>query len=457
MNHQDWRTFIRFLEGKNPSEVLHVEERIDPSHEITAFMNELEKEGTAPVVIFDRVKGYSVPVVTNLSGSRKRLAMAFGVQERGLWAEYFRRMKSLIREKVVKESPAREKVLTGKKVDILQFPILTHFQEDPAPYLTAGLILSADPDSGVTSLGYHRLMVKGKNRFGISLHSRRRLWDYQRRAEERGKNLPIVCVLGVHPLISLSSIGMIPLQVGKYEVAGGLLGEPLEVVQGINTPLTIPAYAEIVLEGEILGGVREPEGPFGEFTGYSSLRSTQNVFVAHTLYHRKDPFYQSICAGLSGEHNTLLALPREADLIQHLSRTVPGLRAVHVPLSGCGLLHAYISMKKTAEGQGKQAVLTALGLDHCLKLVVVVDDDVDVFNEAEVLWALSTRFQADQDLVMIPGTMGVILDPSATENGLTARMGMDATKPLQEKAIRLKVPDKARETAQKLIASLKKS
>ena len=457
MNPQDWRTFIRSLDGEKPSEVLRVKEKIDPSHEITAFMTELEKEGTAPVVIFDRVKGYSIPVVTNLSGSRKRLAMAFGVQEKDLWAEYSRRMKSPIPEKVIKESPAREKVLTGEQVDILQFPILTHFQEDPAPYLTAGLILSADPDSGVTSLGYHRLMVKRKNRFGISLHSRRRLWDYQRRTEERGKNLPIVCVLGVHPLISLSSIGMIPLQVGKYEVAGGLLGEPLEVVQGINSPLRIPAYAEIVLEGEILAGVREPEGPFGEFTGYSSLRSTQNVFVAHTLYHRKDPLYQSICAGLSGEHNTLLALPREADLIQHLSRTIPGLRAVHVPLSGCGLLHAYISMKKTAEGQGKQAILTALGLDHCLKLVVVVDDDVNVFNEAEVLWALSTRFQADQDLVMVPGTMGVILDPSASENGLTARMGMDATKPLQEKAIRLKVPDKARETAQRLIASLKKN
>ena len=457
MSKQDWRSFIRQIEGTDSSQVVRIQEEIHPAFEITAFMTELEKEGTAPVVIFDRVKGYSIPVVTNLSGSRKRLAMAFGVQEKDLWAEYSRRMKSPVQEKVVKESPAREKVLTGEQVDILQFPILTHFQEDPAPYLTAGLILSADPDTGVTSLGYHRLMVKGKNRFGISLHSRRRLWDYQRRAEERGKNLPIVCVLGVHPLISLSSIGVIPLQVGKYEVAGGLLGEPLEVVPGINTPLRIPAYAEIVLEGEILAGVREPEGPFGEFTGYSSLRSTQNVFVAHTLYHRKDPLYQSICAGLSCEHNTLLALPREADLIQHLSRTIPGLRAVNVPLSGCGLLHAYISMKRTAEGQGKQAILTALGLDHCLKLVVVVDDDVNVFNEAEVLWALSTRFQADQDLVMVPGTMGVILDPSASENGLTARMGMDATKPLQEKAIRLKVPDKARETAQRLIASLKKS
>jgi 2,5-furandicarboxylate decarboxylase 1 len=454
MNPQDWRTFIQNLRTDDPSQVLTVEEEIDPAYEITAFMTELEKHGPAPVGIFNRVKGSSIPVVTNLSGSRKRLAMAFGVQEENLWAEYSRRMQSPLPEKLINDSPAQEKVITRNEVDILKFPILTHFQADPAPYLTAGLIVSADPDTGATSLGYHRLMVKGKNRCGISLHSRRRLWDYQRRAEEKGKNLPVACVLGVHPLISLSSIGVIPLGMGKYEVAGGLLGEPFEVVKGIHSPLRIPAYAEMVLEGEILAGVREPEGPFGEFTGYSSLRSTQHVFVAHTIYHRKDPFYQSICAGLSGEHNTLLALPREADMMQMLSRTIPGLRAVHVPLSGCGLFHAYISMKKTAEGQGKQAILTALGIDHCLKLVVVVDEDVNVFNEAEVLWALSTRFQADRDLVMVPGAMGVILDPSAADNGLTCRMGMDATKPMQEKAIRLQVPEAARQNAERLISAL---
>jgi len=455
MSNQDWRSFIRQIEATDSSQVVRVQEEIDPAYEITAFMTELEKHGSAPVVIFNRVKGSSIPVVTNLSGSRKRLALAFGVKEENLWTEYSRRMQSPLAEKIIKDSPAQEKVITRNEVDILKFPILTHFQDDPAPYLTAGLIVSADPDTGATSLGYHRLMVKGKNRCGISLHSRRRLWDYQRRAEEKGKSLPVACVLGVHPLISLSSIGVIPLAMGKYEVTGGLLGEPFEVVKGIHSPLRIPAYAEMVLEGEILAGVREPEGPFGEFTGYSSLRSTEHVFVAHTISHRKDPFYQSICAGLSAEHNTLLALPREADMIQALSRTIPGLRAVHVPLSGCGLFHAYISMKKTAEGQGKQAILTALGIDHCLKLVVVVDEDIDVFNEAEVLWALSTRFQADKDLVTVPGTMGVILDPSAADNGLTCRMGMDATKPMQERAIRLQVPEAARKNAERLISALR--
>ena len=341
-------------------------------------------------------------------------------------------------------------------MDIRKFPVLTHFQDDPAPYITAGLIISADPDTGIHTLGYHRLMVKGKNRFGISLHSRKRIWDYQRRAQEKGKNLPVACALGVHPVISLASIGVFPSQVSKYEVVGGLLREPLEVVEGINVPLKIPAYAEIVLEGEILAGVQEPEGPFGELTGYSSYRSTQNVFVAHTLYHRENPLYQSICAGFSAEHNTLLAIPREADLFQALSRSVPGVSAVHVPLSGCGFFHAYISIKKTAEGQGKQAILTALGIDHGLKLVVVVDEDVDIYDESSVLWALSTRFQADKDLVMVPRTMGVILDPSASEDGLGARMGLDATKPLHEKAVRLKIPEEAQEFARRLVSSMQK-
>ncbi len=453
MNQQDWRAFIDQVEKSDSSQLLRIRDEIRPAYEVTAFMAELQRQGSSPLVIFENVKGYSLPVITNLSGSRARIALALKTKERDLYKEYARRIGSLTPEKIVKSSPAHFRIYTGDDIDVQRLPILTHFQEDAAPYITAGLIISADPDTGITALGYHRLMVKGRNRFGISLHSRKRLWNHQRRAQEKGENLPVACVLGVHPLISLASIGVFPSQVSKYEVVGGLLREPLEVVEGIHVPLKIPAYAEIVLEGDILAGVHEPEGPFGELTGYSSFRSTQNVFVAHTFYHRESPLYQSICAGFSAEHNGLLAIPREADLFQALSRSVPGVRGVHVPLSGCGFFHAYISMQKTAEGQGKQAILTALGLDHGLKLVVVVDEDVNIDDESDVLWAISTRFQADKDLVMVPRTMGVILDPSASEDGLGARMGLDATKPLHEKAVRLKIPKEAEEVAKRLLSS----
>jgi UbiD family decarboxylase len=457
MNQQDWRSYIEQIEKSDGSQLIRIREEISPAYEITAFIAELERQGFSPLLIFENVKGYSLPVVTNLLGSRTRVALALKINEQDLHKEYAQRINSLLPEKMVGNSPAHFRIYTGNDVDVQKFPILTHFQGDPAPYITAGLIVSLDPDTGIHTLGYHRLMVKGKNRFGISLHSRKRIWDYQRRAQEKGKNLPVACVLGVHPVISLASIGVFPIQTSKYDVVGGLLREPLEVVEGINVPLRIPAYAEIVLEGEILAGVQEPEGPFGELTGYSSYRSTQNVFVAHTLYHRENPLYQSICAGFSSEHNTLLAIPREADLFQALSRSVPGVRAVHVPLSGCGFFHAYISIKKTAEGQGKQAILTALGIDHGLKLVVVVDEDVDIYDESNILWALSTRFQADKDLVMVPRTMGVILDPSASEDGLGARMGLDATKSLHEKAVRLSIPKEAQEFAKRLVSSMPKS
>jgi 2,5-furandicarboxylate decarboxylase 1 len=453
---QDWRSFLRKVEQTRPAEVLRIRDEISPVYEVTALMEELARQGATPLVILENVKGHSMPVVTNLSATRARMALAFGVEEASLNAEYARRAKTTYPVEVVKNSATRFQVTTGSEVDVGRLPILTHYQDDPAPYVTAGLIVSADRETGGTSLGYHRLMVTGRNRFGISLHSRKRLWEYHKKAEERGENLPAACVIGVHPLISLASIGVFPREVGKGEVAGGLLGEPLQVVEAINSPLMIPAYAEIVLEGEILAGVREPEGPFGEITGYSSFRSTQNVFVVHTMYHRQNPLYHSIVAGLSAEHALILAVPREADLFRALSSAVPGLQAVHVPLSGCGCFHAYVSIKKSAAGQGKQAILAALGVDHVLKLVVVVDDDIDVYNEFEVLWAISTRFQADRDLVVVPGAMGVILDPSASPEGVSARMGIDATRSPEFSAKRYRVPEEAKRAAMERIVALRR-
>lgn len=453
MSRQDLRQFLAGLESTAPGDILRVQEDLSPEYQVTAFTEALERSGRSPVVIFERVNGSSFPVLANLLGSRERMALALGVEADRLTSEYARRFAEPIPEKLTSDRPTQKHIYRGAQVGpvLANLPFLTHYASDPAPYLTASLIVSADPDTGRSSIGYHRMMYKGGNRFGISLHSRKRLWDYQRRAEEKGQNLPVACVLGVHPLISLSALGVIPREVGKYEIAGGLFREPLQVAEGVEVPLRIPAYAEIVIEGEILAGEREPEGPFGEFTNYSSYRSTENVFIAKAVYHRDQALYQSICPGRSAEHCGIMAIPREADLFRLLSSTVPGIRAVHVPISGCGLLHAYISMHKSAAGQGKQAILTALGADHCLKLVVAVDQDVDVFDDSDVLWALSTRFQADRDLVVVPGAMGVVLDPSADDQGRSARMGMDATEPLRKKAEKIVVPAEARVFASELL------
>ena len=169
--------------------------------------------------------------------------------------------------------------------------------------------------------------------------------------------------------------------------------------------------------------------PFGEFTGYVSRRSTEHVFVAKALAQRERPWFQSIASGRAGDHITTLGLVREAEILNALSRAIPNVTGVHVPLSGTSAFTAYVSIAQSRPGEAKHVIPIVLGVDHYLKLVIVVDDDIDVFDESDVLWAVATRMQADRDLVVIGGSLGALLDPSADERGVTAKLGIDATRP----------------------------
>jgi UbiD family decarboxylase len=319
--------------------------------------------------------------------------------------------------------------LTGPALDLATLPIPRYFPGDAGRYLTAGMLVARDPDTGVETEGYHRFQVKRRDRMGVSLHSRRRMFEYQRRAEAKGKALPCAVVLGLHPLVSMGSLAYPPADVGKFEVVGGLLGEPLQVAPCATIDLHVPASAEIVIEGEILPGLREPEGPFGEFTGYMSRRSTEHVFVAKAIAMRERPWFQSIGSGRAGDHITTLGLIREAEIANALARVIPNVRGVHVPLSGTSSFTAYVSIAQSRPGEAKHVIPIVLGVDHYVKLVIVVDDDIDVFDESDVLWAVATRMQADRDLVVISGSLGAMLDPSADDRGVTAKLGIDATRP----------------------------
>jgi UbiD family decarboxylase len=345
----------------------------------------------------------------------------------------------------------KEVVLTGADVDLTRLPIIRHFSEDAGPYITNAIVVARDPETGVRNASFHRMQLRSPTRLGTSLHSRRHLWDYQRRAEERGLPLPVAVVIGAHPLFHFGAgLWKGPIDVDEYEVAGGFFGEPLEIVPGVTVPVEAPAHAEIVLEGHILPGVREPEGPFAEFTGYASERSTRHVLEVSAILHRRDALYQDIAAGIAAEHTTLLAVPQEARLLKVLRAQSPGVKAVAYPQSGTCRLHCYIALRVTAEGQAKNVALAALGEDSALKLVVVVDDDVDVAHEQEVLWAVATRMQADRNLVVIPNAMGAILDPSSRD-GATAKVVIDATRPLTGFARRHTLPQTAVERAAALI------
>jgi UbiD family decarboxylase len=277
------------------------------------------------------------------------------------------------------------------------------------------------------------------------------MFEYFRRAEERDRPLDVAVVIGAHPLISMAAISYPPMDADKFHVAGGLFGEPVELVGCTTVDVAVPRWAEIVIEGRLLSGVREPEGPFGEFTGYALSRGTENVIEVTAIRHRDRAIYQDVNPGMSLEHCFFLSFPREALVTDLLRRTMPNLKAVRVPIrSGCGSFHVYVSLRKTIEGQPRQAIMTVFGADHYFKHVIVVDDDVDITNDEEVLWAVATRVQADRDVMILPEMMGTLLDPSAPQ-AISAKMGIDATRPLGDYPPRLSLPSEAVRRARELL------
>ena len=441
---QDLRSFVAAYASAFPAEVVHVREPLSTDYEVMALVLEYERRRRFPILVLEQVRGHDMPIVCNVVASRRGLAFALGVPESQLALEYARRIKDTLKPVVVGDPPFRHQVLTGPNLDLTRLPIPTYFPGDAGRYLTAGMLVARDPETGVETEGYHRFQLKGRDRMGVSLHSRRRMFEYQRRAEARGRALPCAIALGLHPLVSMGSLAYPAADVGKFEVVSGLFGAPLEIADCTTIDLQVPAAAEIVIEGEILPGVREPEGPFGEFTGYFSRRSTEHVFVAKAVAMRERPWFQSIGSGRAGDHITTLGLVREAEIYNALGRVIPNVTAVHVPLSGTSSFTAYVAIKQGRPGEAKHVIPIVLGVDHYLKLVIVVDDDVDVFDESDVLWAVATRMQADRDLVTIAGSLGALLDPSADDRGVTAKLGIDATRPFGEPFADKLVMDPAR-------------
>jgi UbiD family decarboxylase len=448
---QDLRSFLNQYEADHPEQVVRIKEEVALDYESTALAFELEARKENPVLIFENIKGSRFPVLMNLYGARDRFAAALGVATERLLEAWASTDARPVKPQVLETGPVKDVVLTGKDVDLAYLPIMRNFVEDGGPYLTNAMFIAKDPETGVRNASFHRLQVNGKTRFGTSLHSRRHLWNYARKAKAMGMTeLPVVIVVGCHPLITFGTgLWKGPIDADEYEMAGGFLGEPLKVVEGVTGPIEIPAFAELAIEGRLLLDVDEDEGPFGEFTGYASERSTRNAVEVTGILHRKDAFYHTIIGGISDEHTMLLGISQEARQLKALRVQYPNVAAVHYPKSGTCLLHLYVSVQDPAPGEARNIAAAALGDNLSLKLVVVVDADIDVFNEQDVIWAMATRFQADTDTDLIKVGMGAILDPS-NHAGQTAKLIIDATIKKKPFPRRHSLPAEAREAARGL-------
>jgi UbiD family decarboxylase len=456
VDNQSLRGFLRMVESDFPDEIVRIREPVGLRHETTALVFELERAGKSPVVVFENVDGGKMPLVTNVAANRRLLAACLGVAPAELPAAFRERCQRYIPCELVKEAAWNEVVIEGDDVDFAKLPIPLQFSVDAAPYITGGQLSARDPLTGVDTTGFHRFMVKGRNRLGVSLHSRRRMYEFYRRAEEKGQSLPAVITIGIHPLHYMGSmVYAYPPQVRKFEIIGGLFGEPYRLARCGIADLEVPAAAEMIIEGEILAGTREPEGPFSEFTGYASYRSTQNVFVAHRIRMRADAMYHSVVSGMSRDHIQVSCITREGEILNALKRNLPNVRAVHVPHTTCGAFMAFISMKKTADGEPQMAIMATFGTEFYTKYVIVVDDDVDIFDMNDVMWAVATRVRAEKDIIFIPGAKGAILDPTSDpENFTLTKMGIDATRPLgRDFAERLVIADEDRARARSILAA----
>jgi 2,5-furandicarboxylate decarboxylase 1 len=428
-----------FLEQLPAEDILRISEPVDLDYFPSALALELDRRKKFPVVWIERPLGFDVPVIANLFADRNRIARMASVEPGRFGEAWLKAMEAPIPSRIVGSGPVQEFVQTDSEVDVTGLPISRHFERDAGRYIGSGILICKDPDTGVRNLSYQRMQMKSPNRFGVSLHSRGHIWEHLQRSEARGKNLEVAVVLGAHPVVHLAAAAKVAMEVDELSLAGGLLGRPVDLVKCRSIDLEVPADAEIVLEGEILAGTHEEEGPYGEYTGYSTFRSTKNVFVVKAITRRKSPIFLDVIPGYSSEHLLLGRVTKEAFVTARLKEVVPAVKAINYPKSGTHF-HAYVSLKKTAEGQARLALMTLMGLDHYIKLAVAVDEDIDVFNEDEVLWAMATRFQADTDLFMVPKVFCNRLDPSSVD-GMSAKLGIDATAPLAWDVERTTVSD----------------
>lgn len=405
-------------------------------HQLAAVAKRLDGE---KAVLFPNPGGHPVPVVSGYVANRAWIAEALAVSPAGLLERYRAAADRPVAWREVPAGAAACQEVRVSRIDLPRLlPIPTHSEHDSGPYITAGLVIARNPRTGVQNVSINRIQVLAPDRMQILILPRHlaRFWQL---AESKNEPLPVAVVIGVDPLTLLASQAIAPLDVDELEIAGALHGAPLPVARCLTNDVRVPADAEIVIEGRLLPGVREPEGPFGEFPRYYSAKEDREVIAIDAVTHRRDPIFHTIVPA-EMEHLLLGAIPREATILSFLQRAFPGVVDVHLAKGGTCRYHLHVQLRKTREGEPKNVIMGAFASHYDVKHVIVVDEDVDVHDPEQVEWAVATRFQADRDLVVVTGAQGSPLDPSTTvpwggkpppeSAGTSAKMGMDATRPL---------------------------
>ena len=417
----DLRSYLEILKENN--ELLTISREVDPVGEIGAVMATLEKTG-GEAAFFEHVKGFDVPVTGGMLSDHRKIALALECRPDEISKRGEAALEKPLQPEIVENAAFRENVLQGPDIDLTKLPIPVHAPEDGGPFITGGVTFSKSLQGGRQNLSFHRMLIKGPAKTGVMINEWRHLRQFLQEAESADRALPIAVAVGLDPVILMAAGFRSDLD--EIELAGALRGRPVQLARCISSDLLVPAESEFIIEGEIRPGEREDEGPLAEFTGHYGALWPSPVFHITAICHRNKPVWQTI-NGASFEHINLgNVLSREPMLLKYAKYDSKNVRAVHLPPYGSGFL-APVSVDKQNEGEPKNIAMAAMTSHVNIKNVIVVDTDVDIYNPADVMWAMSNRVDPREDIFVVPNAQGHELDPGSDETGVQNKMGIDAT------------------------------
>ena len=437
----DLRGFLHRLDEEG--DLVHIEESLSPRFEISAMLRRFDGD---KALIFEKVEGYGTKVVGGVCGTRQRILKALGVEAEAI----YERLLHAVRNPTpceVGDGPVKEVV---EQLSLSDIPVLTHFEGDPGPYVTSGILYARSPDGSVENVSFHRLLVLDDRRMTLRIVPRH-LYRIVQMAREAGVgSLDVSISIGLHPAVMFASASPAPFGTCEFEVTNTLLGGGLRLTECEHVDALAPADAELVLEGRLRLDEEAVEGPFVDLSGTFDVERRQPVVEVVGAMHRESYLYQALLPSLA-EHRLLMGMPREARIREYVRGVVPTVRGVNMTTGGCGWLHCVVSFEKFREGDPKNVLMAIFAAHPSLKHAVVVDSDIDPFDMEQVEWAIATRFRGDEDLLVIPHVRVSSLDP-ASDQGLElgCKVGVDATRPLSKSAedfMRAEIPvsDRVRE------------
>lgn len=419
---RDLRSFLDELRDRGL--LVELGRTVDPATEVGRLMAELERRAVAG--LFTSVRGSEFSLLYNVLGSRALMAVALGVEPEQVSDAFDRRSEERI-PPVRHDGPApvHDIVLRGDEADLTKLPLVTHSEEDAGPYLTASMAMAIDPETGARNVSFNRMMLVGPRETGIRMMAPQQLGLIQQKAEAAGDDLPVAVAVGMHPLECIAGATSLPFGDDELGLAGALHGAPVPMTPGITVPFDVPSHAEFVIEGYVPAGVREDEGPFGEFMQYYVPTAPNHRFHVTALTHRRDAIFHTMNAA-SREDVNLLGISREIAVLRAVRAT--GARVTGVRLARSSVMVAVIAIDPRFAGEAKNVGMAALGAYRWLKYVVVVNADVNIDDPDDVWWAMATRSEAHRGVTTIPDAGGFPRDAAGLHR---SKMIIDATAPVE--------------------------